>query len=62
MKIPFGLVILVGGLLLGVYIMAVYLMPDVICKMVPPSPVETHMGQYNSQVLSDICAGIAGRL
>ena len=58
MQIPFGLVILVGCLLIGVYVMADYLMPSVICKIIPRTSVKSHMGQYNSQVLSDICSGI----
>ncbi|MFZ0184458.1 MAG: hypothetical protein WBV92_00510 [Nitrosotalea sp.] len=58
MQIPFGLIILIGCLLIGVFVMANYLLPDVICKMIPQSTVTTQMGQYNSQVLSDICSGI----
>ncbi len=53
-----GLVILIGGLLIGVYIIADYLFPDVFCKMLPKTSVEPHPEQqYNSQVLSDICSG-----
>lgn len=53
-----GLVILIGGLLIGVFVMADYLFPDVICKMLPKTSVEPNPEQqYNSQVLSDICSG-----
>jgi len=59
MRPMFGLVILIGCLLIGVYIMADYLVPDVFCKMLPKTGVESHPEQqYNSQVLSDICSGI----
>ncbi|WP_133121042.1 hypothetical protein [Candidatus Nitrosotalea bavarica] len=58
MKIPLGLVILIGCLLIGVYVMADYLLPSVICKIIPRTSVKSYMGQYNSQVLSDICSAI----
>lgn len=58
MQIPFGLVILIGCLLIGIYVMADYLMPNVICKIIPRSSVKTHMGEYNSHVLADICSAI----
>lgn len=41
--------------------MADYLLPDVICKnLPPPSSIESHPGQYDSQLLSDICSGMTG--
>ena len=60
MKIPFGLIILIGCLLIGVYVMADYLLPNVICKIIPRASVKSHLGEYNSQVMSDICSGISG--
>jgi len=57
MRPLFGLVILIGCLLIGVYAMADFLFPDVICKTIPKASVEPHPAQYNSQVLSDICSG-----
>ena len=60
MRPLFGLVILIGGLLIGVYVMADYLVPDVFCKTLPKTSAEPHPEQqYNSQVLSDICSAIA---
>ena len=58
MQIPYGLIILVGCLLIGVYVMADYLLPDVICKIIPSVHDSSSLGQYNSHVLSDICSGI----
>ncbi|MDE1840560.1 MAG: hypothetical protein KGI09_01625 [Thaumarchaeota archaeon] len=58
MQIPFGLIILIGCLLIGIYAMADYIMPNVICKVIPRTSVRTQMGQYNSHVLSDICSAI----
>ena len=60
MQIPFGLLILIGCLLIGVYVMADYLMPSVICKMIPHGSIKSQVGGYNSQVLGDICSGITG--
>jgi hypothetical protein len=59
MKTMWGLIILVGCLLIGVYAMADYIMPDVVCKMLPHTSDDSKMGQYNSHVLSDICSGIS---
>jgi len=58
MQTKLGLVILIGCLLIAVYVMADYLMPNVICKIIPRTSDDSHMGQYNSHVLSDICSGI----
>ena len=59
MKIPFGLLILVGSLLIGVLVMADYLIPHVFCKIIPRGDIKSHIEQqYNSQVFSDICSGI----
>jgi len=58
MQIPFGLIILIVCLLIGIYVMADYLIPSVICKIVPRSSVKSHMGQYNSHVFADICSAI----
>lgn len=60
MRPMFGLAILIGCLLIGVFVMADYLIPDVFCKILPKASVEHNPEQqYNSQVLSDICSGIA---
>ena len=53
-----GLVIIIGCLLFTVFIMEDYLMPNVICKIIPRTSDDSHMGQYNSHLLSDICSGI----
>jgi hypothetical protein len=58
MQAMWGLVILIGCLLIAVYVTVDYLLPDVICKMIPRSSSDSNMGQYNSHVLSDICSGI----
>ncbi|MHB8546845.1 MAG: hypothetical protein ACYDAJ_08785 [Nitrosotalea sp.] len=58
MQIPFGLIILIVCLLIGIYAMADYLMPSVICKIIPRNNVKSHMGEYNSHVLADICSAI----
>jgi hypothetical protein len=58
MQAILGLAILIVGLLVAVYVMVDFIMPDVICKMIPRSSTDSHMGQYNSHVLSDICSGI----
>ena len=58
MQPMWGLVILIVCLLIAVYVTVDYLMPNVICKMIPRTSTDSHMGQYNSHVLSDICSGI----
>jgi hypothetical protein len=58
MQAMLGLVILIGCLLIAVYVTVDYLLPDVICKIIPRSSSDSNMGQYNSHVLSDICSGI----
>ena len=58
MQPMWGLVILIVGLLIAVYVTVDYLVPDVICKDIPRSSSDSKMGQYNSHVLSDICSGI----
>ena len=57
MKAMFGLIIIIGCLLIAVYAMADYVMPDVICKIIPRESSDSYMGQYNSHLLSDICSG-----
>jgi len=59
MKPMFGLAILIGCLIIGIYVTADYLLPDVICKSLSHYNVDSSMGQYNSHVLSDICFGIS---
>lgn len=59
MKVPWGIIILVGGLLLAVYAMADFLIPDVICKIIPPATnVKQYAGQYNPDVFGDICSAL----
>jgi hypothetical protein len=58
MKIPFGIIILIGCLLIGVYLMADYIIPKVICKIVPRGSVKMYAGQYNPNVFGDICSAI----
>ncbi|MDP4108148.1 MAG: hypothetical protein Q8935_24805 [Bacillota bacterium] len=58
MQPMWGLVILIACLLVAVYVTVDYLMPNVICKMIPRTSSDSNMGQYNSHVLSDICSGI----
>lgn len=59
MHVAFGLLILIGCLLIGVYLMADYLIPSVFCKIIPRGNIKSHMEQqYNSHVFSDICSGI----
>ena len=58
MKPMFGLVILIMCILIGVYVVGDYILPDVVCKTLPPVTDESHPGQYNSHLLSDICSGI----
>lgn len=58
MRPIWGLVIVILCLLIAVYVTVDYLMPNVICKMIPRASNDSHMGAYNSHVLSDICSGI----
>lgn len=59
MHVAFGLLILIGCLLIGVYLMADYLIPSVFCKIIPRGNIKSHIAQqYNSHVFSDICSGI----
>ncbi len=59
MRPLYGLVILIGCLLIAVFVTTSYLMPDVICTNIPPpSKSEIHPGQYDSNILSDICSGV----
>jgi hypothetical protein len=59
MKPMLGLVIIIGCLLIGVYVTVDYLMPNVICKIIPHTSDDSHMGEYNSHLISDICSGIS---
>lgn len=52
------LVIIIGLLLVGVYVVSEYLIPKVICKIVPRSSVKMYAGQYNPNVFGDICSAI----
>jgi hypothetical protein len=59
MKIPFGIIIVVGCLLIGVYVMADFLIPQVVCKVIPrDKSVKMYAGQYNPNVFSDICSAL----
>lgn len=58
MRIPLGIIILIGCLLVGVYIVSEYLIPKVICKIVPRGSVKMYAGQYNPNVFGDICSAI----
>ncbi|MDE1762760.1 MAG: hypothetical protein KGL95_01800 [Patescibacteria group bacterium] len=59
MKVPFGIIILVGGLLIGVFVMADFLIPHVICKIIPPSTsIKQYAGQYNPDIFGDICSAL----
>ncbi|MDE1829049.1 MAG: hypothetical protein KGI25_01875 [Thaumarchaeota archaeon] len=59
MKMPWGIIILIGCLLIAVYAMADYIIPDVICKIIPQNKsVKFYAGQYNPDVFGDICSAI----
>jgi hypothetical protein len=52
------LVIIIAILLIGVYVVSAYLIPKVICKIVPRTSVKLYAGKYNPNVFSDICSAI----
>jgi hypothetical protein len=58
MKIPIGIFIVIGVLLLSVFLITEFIFPDIICKVIHRSDVKTAAGQYNPDLLSDICSGI----
>jgi hypothetical protein len=59
MKIPFGFIIIVGCLLIGVYVMADFIIPHVICKFIPrEKSIKRYAGQYNPNVFGDICSAL----
>jgi hypothetical protein len=58
MKIPIGIFIVIGVLLLSIFLITEFIFPDVICKVIHRSDVKTAAGQYNPNLLSDICSGI----
>ena len=58
MKIPIGIIIVIGVLLLSIFLFTNFIFPDVICKVIHRSEVKTAAGQYNPDLLSDICSGI----
>jgi len=58
MKIPLGIIIVIGVLLLSIFLFTNFLFPDVICKITPKSDVKTSAGQYNPNLINDICSGI----
>lgn len=59
MRPMFGLLILIGCLLIAVFVILDYVMPNIVCKnLPPPSPIGSKAGQYDSQLLSNICSGI----
>jgi hypothetical protein len=56
-KIPFGIIIIVGCMLIAVYAMADFFIPQVICKIIPRDKnVNMYAGQYNPNVFGDICS------
>jgi hypothetical protein len=59
MKIPIGIFILIGVLLLSIFLITEFILPDIICKVIHRSDIKTSAGQYNPDLLSDICSGIA---
>jgi hypothetical protein len=58
MKIPIGVFIVIGVLVLSVFIVTNYIFPDIICKVIHRSEIKTAPGQYNPDLLSDICSAI----
>ena len=58
MKIPIGIIIIIGVLLLSIFLITDFIFPDVVCKVIHRSDVKTSAGQYNPDLLSDICSGI----
>ena len=58
MKIPIGIIIVIGVLLLSIFLITEFIFPDIICKVIHRSDVKTSAGQYNPNLLSDICSGI----
>ena len=58
MKIPIGIIIVIGVLLLSIFVITEFIFPDIICKVIHRSDVKTAAGQYNPDLLSDICSGI----
>ena len=59
MMMPWGIIIVVGCLLIGVYAMADYIIPDVICRIIPHTTnVKLYSGQYNPDIFGDICSAI----
>ncbi len=59
MKIPIGIFIVVGILLLSIFLFTDFLFPEVICKSIDKSEIKTSPGQYNPDLLNDICFGIS---
>jgi hypothetical protein len=58
MKIPIGIIIVIGVLLLSIFLITEFIFPDIICKVIHRSDVKTSAGQYNPNLFSDICSGI----
>ncbi|HYL66471.1 MAG TPA: hypothetical protein VEU72_04900 [Nitrosopumilaceae archaeon] len=58
MKIPIGIIIVIGVLLLSIFLITEFIFPDIICKVIHRSDIKTSAGQYNPNLLSDICSGI----
>lgn len=58
MKIPVGILIVIGVLILSIFVATEYIFPDIICKVIHRSEIKTAAGQYNPDLLSDICSGI----
>ena len=58
MRIPIGIFIVIGILLLSIFLITEFIFPDIICKVIHRSDIKTSAGQYNPDLLSDICSGI----
>jgi hypothetical protein len=58
MKIPIGIFIIIGVLLLSIFVITEFIFPNIICKVIHRSDVKTAAGQYNPDLLTDICSGI----
>jgi len=43
---------------LSIFLFTNFIFPDVICKVIHRSEIKTSAGQYNPDLLSDICSGI----
>ena len=58
MKISISIFIVIGVLILSIFVGTEYIFPNIICKVIHRSEIKTAAGQYNPDLLSDICSGI----